>query len=140
MQFDSIIDFIAKPFHYEIPETLGFYFDLSDATSTLGNPVSQERHIVNNHQVDYKNMIQFHITLSESFSSIQGVKWAAVSAIQSCYYLNFGAHQIDFDERSLTIRFVTFGSSMFITGSVTISGNHYEALYQQYQIFRCGFP
>jgi hypothetical protein len=35
----------------------------------------------------------------------------------------------------MTIRYVTVGTSMFITGSITLSGAHYENLYLEYLDF-----
>lgn len=137
MIFDNIIDIIAKSFDFEIPDTRGFEYDIDDAVAKLGKTDYQKHaSLMENPQVfDYKNMIQTHIILAESFSSMQEAKWAVASAIQSCYYLKFGAHHFEFNESELILRYVTMGSSMYIAGSIILSGNHYEKLFQEYQEF-----
>ena len=137
MQFDNIIDIIAKSFDFDIPDTRGFEYDIDDAVAILGKPDYQKHTWLreNPQDFDYRNMIQTHIILAESFSSMQDAKWSVASAIQSCYYLKFGAHHFECNESELILRYVTMGSSMYITGSVILSGNHYERLYQEYQEF-----
>ncbi|MGA1434388.1 MAG: hypothetical protein ACO34C_02695, partial [Candidatus Kapaibacteriota bacterium] len=82
MIFDNIIDIIAKSFDFEIPDTRGFEYDIDDAVVKLGKPDYQKHvSLMENQQVfDYKNMIQTHIILAESFSSMQEAKWAVASA------------------------------------------------------------
>ena len=41
MQFDNIIDIIAKSFDFEIPDTRGFEYDIDDDILYLGNPKEQ---------------------------------------------------------------------------------------------------
>jgi|GEM_PF-927216 len=138
MNFDDIIELIAYSFSYEIPDTQGYGFDMDDEERLLGVPNIEyinELRKQSHKKIDYRNMVASNLILSERFTSIQDVKRVAASVVQSCYYIDFGAHHITCDEHSLVIRYVTVGSSMFVTGSITLCGEHYEKLYQEYLEF-----
>lgn len=141
MSFDDIIEVVAQSFTDEIYDLEGFGFDMDYEVRILGtfnqvaiDEIRNEPYVT----IDYKNMVKSYLILSERYTSIQDVKRAATSVVQSCYYLDFGAHHINCDEHSLIIRYVTVGSSMFVTGSITLSGEHYEKLYQEYLEFLRG--
>lgn len=138
MDFDDVIDVIGSSFTFHIPDTEGYSYDIGDEERILGesDPEATKKYVDNMLHADgYRNMIPSFLILSEKFTSIQQVKRAACAVVQSCYYIDFGAHHITCDKKSMTIRYVTVGTAMFITGSITLSGAHYEKLYLEYLDF-----
>ena len=133
MNFDEIIEVTARwipPTDY----TLGYKCDLYDSLHPLGDIIDQK---INHNDLESfnKSMINHQIILNDKFSCFQDVQRNALIFIQECYYSAFGAHAVEHNETSLTIRFVTVSKSYYLTGTIQIIGPHYEKLYQEYLEF-----
>ncbi len=133
MNFDEIIEVTAR----WIPptdDTLGYKYDLYDSLHPLGDIIDQK--INHNDRESFnKSMINHQIILNDKFPSFQDVKRNALVFIQECYYSVLGAHFVEHNDTSLTIRFVTVSSWCYLTGTIQIIGPHYEKLYQEFLEF-----
>jgi hypothetical protein len=135
MKFDEIID-VAATWIEGTYDTQGYEYDLYDSLYPLGTVVDTYKdQPMRNHKAYSKSMINYQVTLNDSFSSFQHVNRVALTMIQECYYQILGAHFVTHDEKSLTIRFVTVSTWCYITGTIEIIGPHYEKLYKEYQDF-----
>lgn len=133
MNFDEIIEVIER----SIPptdDTLGYTIDLYDSLHPLGKLIDQQINH-NNPESFNKSMINYQVILNEAFPSFQDVQRNALVFIQECYYSVLGAHFVEHNEHTLTIRFITVSRSYYLTGTVEIIGSHYEKLYQEYLEF-----
>lgn len=140
MNFDDLIDLVLQIDPYAKQDSQGYAIDMYDAISDLGEILTIEEEETEWSSVDdIRNVVQTKVVLSTKFSSLQDARRTAISAVQSCYYYNFGAHFVELDETSMTIRYVTAGNALIITGSVTVLGPHYEKLFQEYLDFLKGF-
>jgi hypothetical protein len=135
MNFDDVVDLVINAHPEAYTETEGYGIDMYDAIQDLGKTISHD-YGYDLYEKDHRNAIQSHIELSERFLSFQHAQSTAINVVHSCYYTVFGAHLTMHDEKSLTVRYVTAGNALVVTGSVTISGPHYEKLYAEYLEFK----
>ena len=135
MKFEEIIEVAAKWIE-DTDDIQGYEIDLYDSLYPLGNVVYKDNAGIERDYEEYKrSMINYQITLKDSFNSFQDVNRIALSMVQECYYSILGAHFVSHDKKSLIIRFVTVSTWCYITGTIEIIGPHYEKLYQEYLDF-----
>ena len=135
MNLDEIIAVTAKWIE-ATNDIRGYECDLYDSLFPLGEIMNiSKRGEAKDFEVYTRSMINNQITLNDTFSSFQDVNRKAVSMIQECYYSTFGAHFVSKSEKALTIRFVTVSTWCYLTGTIEITGPHYEKLYQEYLEF-----
>ena len=135
MNFDEIIAVTASWIE-ATDDIQGYEIDLYDSLYPLGKLLNKNDSGEARKSEDYtRSMINYQITLNDTFSSFQDVNRKAVSMIQECYYSTFGAHFVSKSEKALTIRFVTVSTWCYLTGTIEIIGPHYEKLYQEYLEF-----
>jgi hypothetical protein len=135
MKFEEIIEVAAKWIE-DTDDIQGYEIDLYDSLYPLGNVVCKDNAGIERDYEEYKrSMINYQITLKDSFNSFQDVNRIALSMVQECYYFILGAHFVSHDKKSLIIRFVTVSTWCYITGTIEIIGPHYEKLYQEYLDF-----
>ncbi|MEN9827920.1 MAG: hypothetical protein RJA11_536 [Bacteroidota bacterium] len=112
MKFEEIIEVAAKWIE-DTDDIQGYEIDLYDSLYPLGNVVCKDNAGIERDYEEYKrSMINYQITLKDSFNSFQ-----------------------DVNRISLIIRFVTVSTWCYITGTIEIIGPHYEKLYQEYLDF-----
>jgi hypothetical protein len=135
MNFDEIIAVTASWID-ATDDILGYEIDLYDSLHPLGKIVNKNDTGEARKFEDYtRSMINYQITLNDTFSSFQDANRMAESMVQECYYGKLGAHFTAHDEKSLTIRFVTVSSWCYLTGTIEIIGSHYEKLYTEFLDF-----
>lgn len=136
MHIDGVINSIAM--QLPLGDTQAFEMDLySDVIDLCGkrkrNRIPQKP--IFTYSANPQSHVNITLELGEEFKDVQTAEAVGLVIISNCCYREFRAVETAKNKTELIIRFVTANQRCYFTGTLIISGKHYEQLFEEHLAF-----